>query len=41
MVKLNELDYYVSERVKKLTGGRQHPFTPINLFGNIPLFVLD
>lgn len=41
IVKLNELDYYVSERVKKLTGGRQHPFTPINLFGNIPLFVLD
>lgn len=41
VVKLNELDYYVSERVKKLTGGRQHPFTPINLFGNIPLFVLD
>ncbi|MFK7970709.1 MAG: caspase domain-containing protein [Bacteroidia bacterium] len=41
VVKLNELDYYVSERVKKLTGGRQHPFTPINLFGNIPLFILE
>lgn len=40
VIKLKELDYYVSERVKSLTGGRQHPFTPINLFGNIPLFII-
>lgn len=41
VIDLNELNLYVSERVKTLTRGRQHPFTPINLFGNIPLFVLD
>lgn len=41
VVTLSELDLYVSERVKALTRGRQHPFTPINLFGNIPLFVLE
>jgi uncharacterized caspase-like protein len=41
VVSLNEMDLYVSERVKELTQGRQHPYTPINLFGNIPLFVLD
>jgi hypothetical protein len=41
VVTLLELNLYVTERVKDLTGGRQHPYTPINLFGNIPLFVLD
>ena len=41
VIDLNELNLYVSERVKTLTRGRQHPFTPINLFGNIPLFVLE
>ncbi|MFN0201573.1 MAG: caspase domain-containing protein [Bacteroidia bacterium] len=35
-----ELNLYVSERVKELTKGKQHPYTPINIFGNIPLFVL-
>jgi hypothetical protein len=40
VVTLHELNLYVSERVKTLTGGRQHPFTPINLFGNIPLFMV-
>ncbi len=39
-IDLNELDLYVSERVKELTGGKQHPFTPIKLFGNIPIFYL-
>lgn len=39
-IDLNELDLYVSERVKDLTGGKQHPFTPIKLFGNIPIFYL-
>jgi hypothetical protein len=27
VVSLNELDLYVAERVKGLTGGRQHPVT--------------
>ncbi len=39
-IDLNELDLYVSERVKDLTGGKQHPFTPIKLFGSIPIFYL-
>ncbi len=41
VVSLLELNLYVTERVKDLTDGRQHPYTPINLFGNIPLFILD
>ncbi|MDX2250628.1 MAG: caspase family protein [Bacteroidia bacterium] len=41
VINLFELNLYVTERVKELTAGRQHPFTPINLFGDIPLFVLD
>lgn len=41
VIRLLELNLYVTERVKELTGGKQHPFTPINLFGDIPLFVLD
>lgn len=41
VVSLMELNLYVTDRVKELTGGRQHPYTPINLFGDIPLFVLD
>lgn len=41
IVNLLELNLYVTDRVKELTAGRQHPFTPINLFGDIPLFVLD
>ncbi len=41
VVSLHELNLFVSERVKTLTGGRQHPFTPINLFGNIPLFITE
>ncbi|MEL6650135.1 MAG: caspase family protein [Bacteroidota bacterium] len=40
VISLLELNLYVTERVKSLTDGRQHPYTPINLFGNIPLFVL-
>lgn len=40
MVGFAELNLYVSERVKELTKGKQHPFTPINIFGNIPLFIL-
>jgi len=40
MIGFAELNLYVSERVKELTKGKQHPFTPINIFGNIPLFVL-
>lgn len=41
VISLAELNLYISLRVKELTGGLQHPFTPINLFGDIPLFVLD
>ena len=41
IINLMELNLYVTDRVKELTGGRQHPFTPINLFGDIPLFSLD
>ncbi|MEM6800772.1 MAG: caspase family protein [Bacteroidota bacterium] len=40
-VSLGELNLYVMERVKELTSGRQHPYMPINLFGNIPLFRID
>lgn len=41
VVTLAELNLFVTDRVKTLTGGRQHPFTPINLFGDIPLFMLE
>jgi len=41
VINLMELNLYVTERVKELTGGRQHPFTPINLFGDIPIYVLE
>jgi len=41
LVSLLELNLYVTQRVKELTGGQQHPYTPINLFGDIPLFVLE
>ena len=41
VINLMELNLYVMERVKKLTDGRQHPYIPINLFGDIPLFILD
>ncbi|RMG71360.1 MAG: caspase family protein [Bacteroidetes bacterium] len=41
VVRLIELNLYVTERVKTLTEGRQHPFTPINQFGDIPLLILD
>lgn len=41
VIRLLELNLYVTERVKELTGGKQHPYTPINLFGDIPLFILD
>lgn len=37
----SELNNYVSERVKELTKGKQHPFTPINIFGNIPIFTIQ
>lgn len=40
VVTLAELNFYIIERVRDLTQGRQHPYMPINLFGNIPLFVL-
>ncbi len=40
LVTLAELNFYLSERVKELTEGRQHPYMPINLFGNIPLYAL-
>ncbi|MDP5170440.1 MAG: caspase family protein [Bacteroidia bacterium] len=40
LVTLAELNFYIIERVKDLTSGRQHPYMPINLFGNIPLFAL-
>ena len=41
VISLGELNLYVMERVKELTAGRQHPYMPINLFGNIPLFRLE
>ena len=41
VISLAELNLFVTDRVKTLTGGRQHPFTPINLFGDIPLFILE
>ncbi len=41
VINLMEMNLYVTERVKELTGGRQHPFTPINLFGDIPIYILE
>ncbi len=41
VINLMELNLYVTERVKQLTSGRQHPFTPINLFGDIPIYALE
>ena|GEM_PF-2969220 len=41
VINLSELNYYVTNRVKELTKGRQHPYTPINLFGDIPLFIME
>ena len=41
VINLLELNLYVTQRVKDLTAGRQHPYTPINLFGDIPLFVIE
>lgn len=41
IITINELNNYVSERVKNLTGGKQHPYTPVNLFGNIPVFYIQ
>lgn len=41
VVSLMELNLFVTERVKTLTAGKQHPFTPINLFGDMPLFILE
>ncbi|MEM6265690.1 MAG: caspase family protein [Bacteroidota bacterium] len=41
IIRLSELDLFVTERVRALTRGLQHPFTPINLFGDIPIFTLD
>lgn len=40
VIYFTELNLYVADRVKELTGGKQHPYTPINLFGNIPVFTL-
>lgn len=40
LINLAELNYFITERVRDLTEGRQHPYMPINLFGNIPLFLL-
>ena len=40
VISLEELDHFVSNRVKELTGGRQHPRMPINLFGDIPLYLV-
>lgn len=41
LINLFELNLYVTQRVKDLTSGRQHPFTPINLFGDIPVYVVE
>lgn len=41
VISINELNMFVSKRVKQLTGGRQHPRTPINLFGDLPLFLVE
>ncbi|GAB4408069.1 MAG: hypothetical protein OHK0039_10960 [Bacteroidia bacterium] len=40
IIRLLELNLYVTERVRTLTDGRQHPFTPINLFGDLPIYLL-
>lgn len=41
IIHLAELNLFITQRVKDLTAGRQHPYTPINLFGDIPLFVVE
>jgi len=41
VINLMELNLFVTERVKEMTEGKQHPYTPINLFGNIPIYVLE
>lgn len=41
VINFSELNLYVSERVKELTKGKQHPYTPINLSGNIPIYILN
>lgn len=41
VISLAELNLFVTERVKLLTYGKQHPFTPINLFGDMPIFVVE
>jgi uncharacterized caspase-like protein len=40
IISLAELNLFVTERVKLLTYGKQHPFTPINLFGDMPMFIV-
>ena len=40
VVNLMELNLFVTESVKETTGGAQHPFTPINQFGNIPIYLV-
>lgn len=40
-ISLLELNLWVTERVKTLTDGRQHPYTPINLFGDLPLYWIE
>jgi hypothetical protein len=41
-VTIAEVDAYVADRVKELTGGRQHPTTarPSTIRSNLPIFVL-
>ena len=39
VINLMELNLFVTESVKETTGGQQHPYTPINLFGNIPIYI--
>jgi uncharacterized caspase-like protein len=37
-ITLYEMNLYVVQRVQSLTQGRQNPYTPINLFGNIVIY---
>jgi uncharacterized caspase-like protein len=37
-ITLFEMNLYLTQRVEELTKGRQHPFTPVNLFGNVVLY---
>jgi WD40 repeat protein len=41
VIRIAELNLFISRRVKELTNGAQHPFTPINQFGDIPIYVND